>query len=86
MKRLIIEKPGKIGFTEFKLDSLGETQTLARTLYSGLSHGTEMHNISLEFHFQIEFKTKRIEDWMEALILVGLVIQMWAKLLKSAKR
>ena len=43
MKRLIIEKPGKTGFTEFKLESLGETQALARTLYSGLSHGTEMH-------------------------------------------
>jgi len=43
MKRLIIEKPGKIGFTEFKLENLGETQALARTLYSGLSHGTEMH-------------------------------------------
>jgi len=37
MRRLIIEKPGKIGFTEFKLESLGETQALARTLYSGLS-------------------------------------------------
>jgi len=43
MERLIIEKPGKIGFTEFQIKSLGDNQALAKTLYSGLSHGTEMH-------------------------------------------
>lgn len=61
-RQLIFPEPYRVDFDEVELSAPGPCQILARTVLSGISHGTEMmaHTGGAPFHDQIFTAERRL--------------------------